>query len=369
VAVRQPYFADLACWPFLHVPAASSIFAIQDMAKEGGDAPMGTKLNLTFASGDYEIVSSLKDGTVTADGIELTMLTDMDSSSRHWRMLRGMEFDVAELSASSYLMAKDRGLPLTAIPVFPHRRFRHGFIFVNTHAGITSPKDLQGKRVGIKTWQATAVLYLRGLLAGEYGVDLSTLQWRTEQEEELPFEAPAGYSITRVPEGRHVGDMLAEGELDAALYPEILDPILRGDARVGRLFADYRAEEEAYFKRTRNFPIMHVTVVRDDILQRHPWVASNLAQACERAKLAAYRRLANPRRVPLAWFLDEWDRQRELMGPDPWENGLTPANRRNLETLIGFSHSQGLISQAHPVEFFFTEAMLEPRSRGEWLPG
>jgi 4,5-dihydroxyphthalate decarboxylase len=330
---------------------------------------MATRLNLTFASGDYEIVKALKDGTVTADGIDLTLLTDMDSSSRHWRMLRGMEFDVAELSASSYLMAKDRGMALTAIPVFPHRRFRHGFIFVNTAAGIAAPEDLAGKRIGIKTWQATAILYLRGLLANDYGVDLSTLQWQTELEEELPFEAPAGYTIGRAPVGRHVGDMLAEGELDAVLYPEILDPILRRDPRVGRLFTDYRREEEAYFKRTRNFPIMHVTVVRDEILQRHPWVASNLAQACERAKLAAYRRMANPRTVPLAWFLDEWDRQRELMGPDPWENGLTPANRKNLETLIAFSHSQGLISKAHPVEFFFTEVMLEKRGRGEWSAG
>ncbi|MDA1090575.1 MAG: ABC transporter substrate-binding protein [Proteobacteria bacterium] len=330
---------------------------------------MATKLNLTFASGDYEIIKSLKDGTVTADGIDLNMLTDMDSSSRHWRMLRGMEFDVAELSASSYLMAKDRGLPLTAIPVFLHRRFRHGFIFINTKAGITAPKDLEGKRVGIKTWQATAVLYLRGLLAGEYGVDLSTIEWRTELEDDIPFEAPAGYSISRAPEGRHVGDMLAEGELDAVLYPEILDPVVRGDERVGRLFADYRAEEEAYFKRTRNFPIMHVTAVRDEILERHPWVATNVAQACERAKLAAYRRMANPRIVPLAWFLDAWDQQRELMGPDPWENDLTPANRKNLETLIGFSHGQGLISKAHPVEFFFAEVNLKPRGHGEWSPG
>lgn len=327
---------------------------------------MSAKLNLSFASGDYEIVKPLKDGTVKPDGIELTMLTGMDSSSRHWRMLRNMEFDVAELSASSYLMAKDRGLPLTAIPVFLHRRFRHGFIFVNTSAGIKSPKDLEGKRVGIKTWQATAVLYLRGLLAGEYGVDLSTIHWITELEEEIAFDHPAGYTIEANQNGEHIGDMLAAGELDAVIYPEILDPILAGDDRVGRLFPDYRTEEEAYFKRTGIFPIMHVTAIRDEVLDANPWVANNLAHACERAKLAAYGRMANPRIVPLAWFLDEWDHQKELMGPDPWENGLGETNRKNLETLIGFSHSQGLISKAHPVEFFFTDVIMKTRGRGEW---
>lgn len=327
---------------------------------------MSAKLNLSFASGDYEIVKALKDGTVKPDGIELTMLTDMDSSSRHWRMLRNMEFDVAELSASSYLMAKDRGLPLTAIPVFLHRRFRHGFIFVNTAAGIKSPKDLEGKRVGLKTWQATAILYLRGLLAEEYGVDLTTIHWVTELEEEIGFDVPKGYTIEHGTGGANVADMLADGDLDAVIHPDILEPILRGDERVGRLFPDYRREEEAYFKRTGIFPIMHVTAIRDEVLQANPWVATNIAKACELAKLAAYRRVSNPRIVPLAWFMDEWERQRALMGPDPWENGLGETNRRNLETLIGFSHSQGLIAKAHPVEFFFTDVMLESRGRGEW---
>jgi len=326
---------------------------------------MSDKLHLTFAAGDYETVKALKDGTVKAEGIELTMLTDMDSSSRHWRMIRNMEFDVAELSGSSYLMAKDRGLPLTAIPVFLHRRFRHGFIFINTAAGIKTPKDLEGKRVGLKTWQATAILYLRGLLAEEYGVDLSTIHWVTELEEEIGFDVPKGYTIEHG--GGDVSDMLVKGELDAVIHPDILKPILNGDDRVARLFPDYRAEEEAYFKRTGIFPIMHVTAIRDDILAECPWVATNIARACEAAKWAAYRRVSNPRVVPLAWFMDEWERQKEMMGPDPWENGLGETNRKNLETLIRFSHSQGMISKAHPIEFFFRDVMLESRGRGEWV--
>lgn len=327
---------------------------------------MSRKLQLTLACGDYEIVRALKDGTVEPDGIELNVLTDMDSSSRHWRMLRNSEFDVCELSGSSYLMAKDRGRPFTAIPVFLHRRFRHGFVFINTAKGIAKPTDLNGKRIGLKTYQATAILYLRGLLAGEYGVDLTSIEWVTELEEEIPFEAPPGIRITRAPEGSDISEMLAEGEVDAVIHPDIIAPILRQDPRVGRLFDDYRSEEEAYFRRTGIFPIMHATAIKSEILEEHPWVANNLAQAFEKAKWAGYRRMSNPRIVPLAWFLDEWDAQRELMGPDPWEYGLTPSNRKNLETLIGYSKAGGLISNLSTVDDFYMDVMLKTRGRGEW---
>lgn len=328
---------------------------------------MSSKLRLTLACGDYEIVRALKEGSVEPDGIELNVLTDMDSSSRHWRMLRNGEFDVCELSGSSYLMARDRGRPFSAIPVFLHRRFRHGFVFVNTAKGIGKPADLNGRRIGLKTFQATAILYLRGLLAEEYGVDPKSIEWVTELEEEIPFETPAGMTLTRAPEGADISEMLAEGEVDAVLHPDIIAPILRGDPRVGRLWTDYRAEEEAYFRRTGIFPIMHATAIRDDILKEHPWVANNLAQAFEKAKFAAYRRMSNPRIVPLAWFLDEWDAQRELMGADPWEYGLTPGNRKNLETLIRYSRADGLTTNLETVDDFYRDVMLKARGRGEWV--
>ena len=327
---------------------------------------MARKLELTLACGDYEIVRALKDGSIEADGIELNVLTDMDSSSRHWRMIRNREFDVCELSGSSYLMAKDRGQPFTAIPVFLHRRFRHGFVFINTSKGIEKPADLNGRRIGLKTYQATAILYLRGLLAEEYGVDPTTVEWVTELEEEIPFETPPGISLSRAPDGADISDMLAEGEVDAVIHPDIIAPILERDPRVARLWTDYRAEEEAYFRRTGIFPIMHATAIRNEILEAHPWVANNLAQAFQRAKFAAYRRMSNPRIVPLAWFLDEWDAQRELLGPDPWEYGLTEGNRKNLDMLIRYSRDAGLISNLSSVDDFYTDVMLKSRGRGEW---
>ena len=327
---------------------------------------MSRKLKLTLACGDYEIVRALKEGSVVPDGIELNVLTDMDSSTRHWRMIRNREFDVCELSGSSYLMARDRGYPFTAIPVFLHRRFRHGFIFVNAMKEIRKPEDLNGRKIGLKTYQTTATLYLRGLLAGEYGVDLASIEWVTELEEEIPFDPPPGIRLSRAAPGSDVSEMLAEGEIDALLHPDIVAPILRRDDRVARLFENYRAEEEAYFRRTGIFPIMHVTAIRDEILDEHPWVASNLARAFERAKQAAYRRIANPRIVPLAWYMDEWESQRTLMGPDPWEYGLTPSNRKNFENLIGYSKAGGLIAETRTIDDFFADVMLESRGRGEW---
>lgn len=316
---------------------------------------MSGKLKLTLACGNYEIVRAIKEGAVRPEGIELTVLTDMDSPARHWRMLRGREFDVAETSLSSYLMAKDRGHPFEAIPVYLHRRFRHGFIFVNKAAGIAKPTDLIGKKVGLKTFQATAILWLRGMLEHEYGVPHRSIHWITERDEDVAFEPPEGLTIEPAPEGRKVGEMLSEGEVQAVLHPEILDVFAQGDPRVGRLFPDYKQVEIDYYKRTGIFPIMHITAIKKEIADEHPWVAPVLMRAFEEAKKVAYRRLENPRIVPLAWYREAWEEQRDLLGPDPWEYGLGPANRKNLETAIGYSHECGLISRRPEVEELFLE--------------
>jgi 4,5-dihydroxyphthalate decarboxylase len=135
---------------------------------------------LTLACGDYEIVRALADGRVTPDGIDLNVLTEMDSTTRHWRFLRNQEFDVAEISCSSYLIARDHGLLVDAIPVFLHRRFRHGFIFINTNKGIRTPSDLIGRTIGVKQFQATAIVWMRGILQHEYGLALDSIVWVCE---------------------------------------------------------------------------------------------------------------------------------------------------------------------------------------------
>ena len=314
---------------------------------------MPRKLRLTLACGDYESVRALKEGAVRVDGVALNMLTDMDSSTRHWRMLRNREFDVCELSLSSYLAARDRGWPLAAIPVFLHRRFRHGFIFVNRAAGIAEPRDLTGRRIGVKTFQTTAILWMRGIMEHEYGVPHTAVEWVSELAEDVPFTPRPGLRLARAPAGRTVEGMLAEGEVEACMHADIIDPIVDGDPRVGRLFENYAEIERDYYSRTGIFPIMHVTALRAELAEAHPWLARNLIDAFEAAKAAAYRRLRNPRVVPLAWYRSYWDEEREFFGGDPWEYGLGAANRRNLETAIGYSRDCGLIGDRLEVDDVF----------------
>ncbi len=314
---------------------------------------MSKKLPLTFACGDYEIVRPLIDGRVQADGIDLTILTKMDSATRHWRFLRNGEFDVAEVSASSYLAARDNDWPFRAIPIFLHRRFRHGFMFINTSKGIKKPSDLIGRKVGVKTLMTTAVLWMRGLIEHEYGVPLKSIEWFSELENDVEVKLPADLKLTRLPGNKSVETMLAEGELDAVLHPDLIKPFLAEDKRVTRLFSDYKKEEIAYFQKAGIFPIMHVLGLRQTLVEQQPWVAGNLFKALDDAKAMAMERMQNPRIVPLAWYRDAWEEQEKILGSDPWQYGMTESNRKNLETLVGYSHEQGLIKQKAALEQLF----------------
>jgi 4,5-dihydroxyphthalate decarboxylase len=322
-----------------------------------------SKLPLTLACGEYEIVRALMDGAVEPDGIDLNVLTEMDSTTRHWRFLRNREFDLAEVSCSSYLTARDQDLPFDAIPVFLHRRFRHGFIFINTGKGIRTPQDLAGRKIGLKQFQATAIVWMRGILQHEYGVPLDTIEWFCELDETIDFEPPRHFKITHLPQERSVERMLADGELDAVLHPDLIHPLLEQDTRVARLFPDYRREETAFYQKTGIFPIMHVLGIRREVIERHPWVAITMFNAFEKAKGLAMKRLTNPRIVPLAWYREAWEEQEKLLGPDPWEYGLTKNNRFNLDTLIGFACEQGLIRRKPALDELFID-IFQGRKRG-----
>jgi 4,5-dihydroxyphthalate decarboxylase len=323
------------------------------------------KLQLTLACGDYEIVRPLKEGIVQPDGIELTILTEMDSTTRHWRFLRNNEFDVAEVSSSSYIVSRDQNMPFRAIPVFLHRRFRHGFIFINKTKGISKPTDLIGRRVGVKSYQVSAILWLRGILEHEYGVPHTSIDWFSELDEDIEFNRPKGLKLTRIPDEKSIETMLAEGEIDGLLHPDIIEPILSKDPRVGLLFPDYKKEEVAYYKKTGIFPIMHVMGLKAELAERYPWVTPNLYKAFDASKAIAMKRMRNPRIVPLAWYQEAWEEQENLLGLDPWEYGLGPANTHNLETLIGYSHEHGLIRRRIPLDELFL-SVSEGRKRGSF---
>ena len=319
---------------------------------------MAGKVRLTVACGDYEIVRALKDGTVEADGIELVMLTGMRSRERHWRLARKLEFDVCEMNVGAYFMAKFREEPVTAIPVFLHRRFRHGFIFVNARSGIAQPKDLIGKKVGGTNFQPAGNIWVRGILEEHHGVPHQSLIWVVDRSEDIGFTPPKGLRIEMIPAGKSLETMLAEGELPAMISPTLPKPIQQGDQRVARLFADYKRVELEYFVKTGIFPIMHVNVIRQEIVDKYPWVATNLVKAFEEAKNLAYKRVANPRMIPLAWVRTAFEEEREVLGPDPWAYGLGAANRKNLETIIRYSHQQGLIGRKMSLEELFVDTDL-----------
>jgi len=304
-----------------------------------------TKVALTLACGDYEITRPLMEGQAEVDGVDLTVVTAMDSTTRHWRFLRNREFDIAEVSASSYLIARDQGLPFRAIPVFLHRRFRHGFAFVNTGKGIKTPKDLIGRKVGVKSFQVTAILWLRGILEHEYGVPHKAIEWVTEFDEDVDFTPPPGLKLSRVPHAQSLEAMLVKGEIDALFDAYLIKPLVDKDPRVGRLFPDYKQEEIAYARKTGIFPIMHVTGIRAEIVERYPWLPINLFNAFEQAKAMAMKRMQNPRIAPLAWYREAWEEQEAILGKDPWAYGPTDQNRKTVDTMAGYSHEQGLIKR------------------------
>ena len=325
---------------------------------------MAKKITLTLACGDYEITRALSDGTVRPDGIDLVVLTDMDSTTRHWRFLRNRDFDMAETSASSYIVARDQGYPIEGLPVFLHRRFRHGFVYINTTKGIEKPSDLIGKKIGVKSFLVTAGHWLRGILEHEYGVPHRSVEWFAELDEDVPFEVPAGLKLHRLPHDKSVETMLAEGELDAVIHSSLIKPLVKGAPRVGRLFPDFKAEEQRYFAKTGIFPIMHVLGIKREIVERYPWVPINMYHAFNRAKAIAMKRMENPRIVPLAWYREAWEEQQAVLGPDPWEYGLGERNRHTLETLAGYSLEQGLLRRPWSVDELFLDVS-QGRKRGD----
>jgi 4,5-dihydroxyphthalate decarboxylase len=319
---------------------------------------MAGKLKLTVACGDYEIVRALKEGAVQADGIELVMLTGMGPRERHWRMARKAEFDVCEGNVGAYFMERDHGAPLTAIPVFLHRRFRHGFLFVNANAGIRAPKDLIGKRVGGTNFQPASNIWMRGILEEEYGLPHRQVTWVVERSEDVEFTPPSDLRIEMIPPGKKLDEMLAEGEIPAMLSPDLPKLFLKGDKRIVRMFPSYKEIELNYFRKTGIFPIMHVNTIKQEIVDKYPWVPTNLVKAFEEAKQIAYRRIANPRMVPLAWVRTAVEEQEQVLGPDPWAYGLAPANRKNLETVLRYTHQQGMISRTWPLDELFADTDL-----------
>lgn len=322
-------------------------------------------LDLTLACWHYDRTEALRDGSVRIEGVNLTYL-DLPVEETFFRMVRFAEFDLAELSLSSYVISLDRDAPFIAVPVFPSRMFRHSGIYVNTAAGIATPGDLAGRTVGLAEYQLTANVWIRGILAEHHGVPVSSVRYRTGglhspgRVEKLAVRLPDGVSVTPIDAGQTLAEMLVSGEIDALYTPRTPEPFRAGRPEVARLFRDAGGEERRYFQRTGIFPIMHVVVLRRDLYQRHRWLARSVQKAFEQARRRAMDGIDETAalRYLLPWLHDEVARTRAVMGPDYWSYGLA-GNDAPLRTFLRYAREQGLVRTAFEPRDLFAPETLE----------
>jgi 4,5-dihydroxyphthalate decarboxylase len=317
-------------------------------------------LQLTIACGDYDRTHPLIDGSVKPEGIELNWLV-LPHFEIWTRMLNYYDFDASEISLASYIIARTLGKPLTAVPVFPARAFRHSYIFINTKSGIREPKDLMGRRVGLAEFQQTATVWIRGILQHEYGVKMEDVQWYTwAPHQRMEIDLPRHYKITHLPSDRKPDQMLFDGELDAIMVPSLFPSLFNPPPHVRRLFENSPKVEAEYFKKTGIFPIMHSVALRQDVWEKHPWIARSLFKAFQRAKEDAYAKLKDlsPYKISLAWFRGPVEEQEQILGDDPWAYGLQK-NRHVVETLSTYLYEQGLADKKLGVEELFAPNTLD----------
>ncbi|MEA3023221.1 MAG: 4,5-dihydroxyphthalate decarboxylase [Alphaproteobacteria bacterium] len=314
---------------------------------------------ITVASGDYDRVRALRDGTVPIAGCAVAY-SAVEANALFIRNLKNQEFDVSEMSFSTYITLKDRGAHhYTAVPVFLSRAFRHSAIFVRTDR-IASPADLKGKRVGTPEYLTTMLVWMRGLLSDDYGIKPSDLRWRLggmeqpSQKTAAPEPVP-GVEIENIPSAKTLAGMLADGEIDAIFSARPPSCFLKGASNVGRLFADTRAVEQAYYRKSGVYPLMHAVGIRDSLLAQHPWLARAVFDAFLKAKniaIADLQKLA-AFSVTLPWVEAEYRATQAVLGADIWPYGLEQ-NRKAIETLCRYLHEQGFTQRRMAAEELFT---------------
>jgi 4,5-dihydroxyphthalate decarboxylase len=316
-------------------------------------------LHLTLAVCDYEHVREIAQGLVRADGITLTALIFPSIEEITFRFTRGLEWDVSELSFGKYISLTSQGAaPMVAIPVFPSRVHRHSAIYVHADRGIRTAKDLEGRAVGIPEWAQTAGIYVRGFLAEEERVDLAKIRWlqagvnEPGRAEKVELKLPAGIDYRARPD-TSLSAMLASGEIDAMISARAPDAFAPGRA-VTRLYPNYRAEEERFYRKTGIFPIMHLITIRRAVFEQHPWIAMNLYKMFDAAKRRCLDRLTDftCARIPLPWAAAIADEIVSGYGPDPYPYGIE-ASRPTIEAFCRYANDQGVTHRRMSVDDLF----------------
>jgi 4,5-dihydroxyphthalate decarboxylase len=323
------------------------------------------KLQLSMACWNYDRTRALLEDRVPIDGIDLTYL-NLPVEETFFRMLRHREFDVAEMSLSSYTLSLFReNPPFIAIPIFPSRFFRHSCVYVHAGSGIREPKDLMGKRIGNPEYQMTAPVWIRGIMSDEYGVPVTSATYLSGGEEEpgrtekIALSLPPEIRIEAIPSNKTLSQMLESGEIDALYTARAPSTFTRAPDKVRRLFEDYQTIERAYYLKTKIFPIMHVVVIRRDVYEKHPWVAQSLYKAFVIAQKEAYEDLheMGALKFMLPWLIWHVEETEKILGREFWPYGLEP-NAQNLSTFLRYSYEQGLSKrQLSPKEIFAPESL------------
>jgi 4,5-dihydroxyphthalate decarboxylase len=320
-----------------------------------------SRLALTFACCRYDRMEAIREGAPPIEGIDLNCITLKSGREVFDRMVGGREFDVAELSASEYISLVGQGdCPFVALPVFPSRVFRHGYIFVNTRSGIRTPKDLEGKRIGLPLYTQTAAIWVRGHLTHQFGVDLAPIRWVQGAVEKTGTHgkphAPAllrPVDIEQNASGEPLGALLARGEIDALIGSRKPDELGR-HPDVARLLPDHRALERELYRATKIFPIMHLIAIRRELYERDRWIASSLYNAFVEAKRRARIRMryAGSLSAMLPWLIDDVEEIDEVFGGDAFPYGVE-VNRPTLRALVQYMVEQHFIARAIPIEELF----------------
>ena len=323
-----------------------------------------SQAQLTMALSHYDRHVPLFDGSAAVAGVDLQVLEVGLSSplkhgqDRHERMLQKGEFDICELSLSSYLIAKSRGMPFTAIPVFPRRLFSLSQMWVNVNAGINHPRDLIGRKVGLSTFQTTLSVLAKGDLHSEYGVPWRKIAWFISKDEAVPLKPLDGVNMQLLKPGQKMGAMLERGEIDALMVPHPPHEALRGGGSIRRLFADPKAEEIQYFQKNGYYPIMHLIAFKDAVLKTYPQLAPSVMAAFDRAKEICMDYYDDPNWSRFVWGRHLFEEERKAFGADPWPHGVKK-NRANLERFIDYSLDQGLMERKLAVEELFAANTLD----------
>jgi 4,5-dihydroxyphthalate decarboxylase len=326
-------------------------------------------LRVSFASWDHDRVMALHDGRVRVPGV--TLESHVEPTSTLFPIaVQEARYDVTELSVSSYLLQVARGeTTYTAVPAFLSRAFRHSGFYVRRGAGIESCAELAGRRVGVPEYQMTAALWMRGILADEFGVACEDIRWRTGaldegvRRERLPLDLPEGMEVAPIAEGETLQDLLLAGEIDALLAPTPPRAFLEGHPDLLRLVPDFETAEREWHARTGFFPIMHLLAVRRTLAEAEPWLPRALFEASVAARDLALSRLravwlGNANRLSLPWLGASMERTLEALGPDYWSYGFA-ANRAELATIARYSVEQHLAPRTVAPEELFHPSVLE----------